>query len=197
MPKKNGKNGNGKNENNLPLVGRPTYYHPVFVKIAEYHARRGVFTKETTANSIAEMFGVCKKTIYNWFASHPEFLHAIRKLQDIDDSQVESSILNNAIGYEYEERYENYKVVDGIEVLQTITHAKKWNAGNPADRKFWAINRMGWKYNEGEDPNSLAQNFAETILRLAKERNSKIEIIANEEAGEAENLPLKVSEGGG
>lgn len=51
--------------------GRPTSYEPRFCEELIAHMKGG-YSFESFAGAI----GVCRKTIYNWEAEHPEFLHA-------------------------------------------------------------------------------------------------------------------------
>lgn len=56
-----------------------------------------------TDSEIADFFGVCRMTIWNWKNAHPDFAEAMELGKAIADARVERSLYQMAIGYEQEE----------------------------------------------------------------------------------------------
>ncbi len=79
-------------------VGRPTDYTPLYNEQAKKLAALGA-----TDLDVADFFGVCEKTIYNWMKEHEEFLQAIKEGKALVDDMVEKALLQRALGYSHAE----------------------------------------------------------------------------------------------
>ena len=79
-------------------MSRPEKWSDDFLRVAEHACRLGATDQE-----IADMLGVCVRTIYNWRAEKPEFAQALKVGKDIADERVERSLYQKAIGYEQDE----------------------------------------------------------------------------------------------
>jgi hypothetical protein len=75
--------------------GRPTNYRPENAEIAYSACMLGA-TNET----LAERFGVCRRTIDNWIATIPEFSHAVKQGREGADEAVISALFARATGME-------------------------------------------------------------------------------------------------
>jgi hypothetical protein len=60
-------------------VGRPTDYDPAFCDRVEDLGKEGYSKAE-----IAAELGKCRKTLDNWAAEHPDFLHALNRAKDFE-----------------------------------------------------------------------------------------------------------------
>lgn len=56
-----------------------------------------------TVDQIAEFFGVCEKTFYNWMNKNPDLLAAVNEGRDVADARVERSLFERATGYSHPE----------------------------------------------------------------------------------------------
>ena len=77
-------------------AGRPTKYLREYADQAEKLARLGL-----TDFEIAQYFGVCERTIYNWKNEHPEFLQAVNVPKKVADDRVVRSLYHRAVGYSH------------------------------------------------------------------------------------------------
>ena len=75
--------------------GRPTTYKPENAEIAHHACMLGA-----TNESLAERFGVCRRTIDNWIATIPEFSDAVRRGREVADASVVGALFARATGME-------------------------------------------------------------------------------------------------
>ncbi len=96
-----------------------------------------------TEAEIAEVIGVCLKTIANWKGKHPELLHAVREARQVADDLVEASLYQRAVGYTHpEEKVFQYE--GGV-----VTHdTKKHYPPDTAAAMFWLRNRQPGRWKE-------------------------------------------------
>lgn len=114
-----------------------------------------------TEAEIAEVVGVCPRTIANWKGKHVELLHAVRESKQVADDLVEASLYQRALGYEHpEEKVAITKLGDVI----PYTVAKKYPPDTTA-AMFWLRNRQPerWKEKTEGDVN-VNNNFNPTTL---------------------------------
>lgn len=78
-------------------VGRPSLYRPEYAEQAEKRCEAGATDLE-----LADFFEVSVRTIHNWKAEHPEFLHALRVGKAAADDRIERSLFNRAAGYSFD-----------------------------------------------------------------------------------------------
>lgn len=110
--------------------GRPTLYKPEYVDDVYKLCLLGL-----TDEKIATFFEVDVSTINNWKKEHPEFFESLKKGKVIADSEVASTMLKRALGYEYEEVEKDEQ---GVIVKKVIKHM-------PADPRClfkWLDNRQ-------------------------------------------------------
>jgi hypothetical protein len=131
--------------------GRPSKYNTDYVRMA-YE----VMLLGATINDLAIVLNVNADTIYSWQKSYPEFSESIRRGRDYFDSdKVERSLLQRALGYNYDkikyqlippplpehptqEQIETAdKNVIAIPIQKTTKHVP------PSDKaiRFWLMNR--------------------------------------------------------
>ena len=80
--------------------GRPTSYKKEYNKEVIKLCRLGATDLE-----IADFFGICEATLYNWKHEHPEFLEAIKEGKIQSDANVSNSLYKRACGYMKEGRH--------------------------------------------------------------------------------------------
>ena len=105
-----------------------TKYQLDFPQRAKQYAREGMIDTQ-----IAKALGVSCNTLYKYKAKYPEFVEALREGKAPINSMVEDSLLQTALGYEYEEQTVEQKIeVDGdgkkkvisMTVKKTTKHAR-------------------------------------------------------------------------
>ena len=118
--------------------GRPTTYRPENAEIA----RKTCIVGETN-ESLAERFGVCRRTIDNWIATIPEFSDAVRQGREVADEAVISALFARATGMEQK-------------MTKVFCHRGQPVTANytvqlPPDVRacfFWLRNRRPWQWRE-------------------------------------------------
>lgn len=94
-------------------VGRPTDYHFKYCEQAKMLCLLGA-----TDEQIAEFFGICVATYYNWRNEHPEFLEAVKSGKKIANAEVAHSLFSRAKGCTVKETtYERVDLRDNLETL--------------------------------------------------------------------------------
>ena len=117
-----------------------------------------------TDKNLAELFGVCLRTIHYWKQRHPEFGQALKEGKEhFDSSCVERSLLQAALGAEYEEIHEqNGKVV------KKVTRHK---APDIKACMFWLKNRQPQRW---RDKAEMAQELGEDLAQLLNEAKARM-----------------------
>ena len=115
------------------MTGRPTKYNPgIHTQLVFWMAKNGL-----TDNQISKQLHITKQTLNNWKKRHSEFFDSLKKGKDQIDILVEGSLLQRALGYEYEETHREKK--DG---KMTITRKiKKHVHPEVIAQIFWLKNR--------------------------------------------------------
>jgi hypothetical protein len=92
-------------------------YRPEFIAMAERLSRIGLTDLE-----LAEFFGTCPATLYNWKSKHPEFAAAIKLGKVEADDRVEESLYRRAVGYSIrvEKLFAHQGVVTRAETVEHI-----------------------------------------------------------------------------
>jgi hypothetical protein len=67
----------------MPAPGQPTLYRPEYVELAHNYCLLGA-TNET----LAEFFGVARRTIQNWIATHTDFADAVYRGRAVADGVI-------------------------------------------------------------------------------------------------------------
>jgi hypothetical protein len=116
-------------------MARSSSYKPEFVAQAKKLAAHGL-----TDIEIADVLGVCKRTLYRWKSDYPEFAKAMKLGKKGPDDRVAASLFQRAVGYEH----------DAEKVFQhngTIVRAKTTEhiPASVTAAIFWLKNRAGWK----------------------------------------------------
>lgn len=128
-----------------------------------------------TEAQIADIVGVCTKTISNWKGKHQELLHAVNESKLVADELVEISLYRRALGYTHPEE----KVF--LDKGEIVTHqTQKHYPPDTQAAMFWLRNRQPkrWKEKTEGDVNvnnnvSLSSLSDEQLDALLKERLEK------------------------
>ncbi|MES2042554.1 MAG: helix-turn-helix domain-containing protein [Pseudomonadota bacterium] len=75
-------------------AGRPSSYTPALAGIAERLCRNGATDAE-----IAEILGICVRTLYRWRGEHEAFAAAFTVGKELADDRVERALYQRAVGY--------------------------------------------------------------------------------------------------
>ncbi|KKL16506.1 hypothetical protein LCGC14_2494880 [marine sediment metagenome] len=115
------------------MTGRPSKYNPgIHTQLAYWMAKNGL-----TDAQMAEQFHITKQTLYNWKSRHAEFLDSTKNGKEQIDVLVQGSLLQRALGYEYEEIHKE-KVDGRMAVTKKI---KKHVHPEVVAQIFWLKNR--------------------------------------------------------
>ncbi len=149
-------------------------------KIIEY-AKEGLFMKE-----IALKMGISRSTLYEWKEKSSDISDALKKGKEkgfeLANEKVENALLQRALGYDYEERTEEYEYIVGDKktgaIIRALTKEKVTTKHVVADvgaQAFWLKNRSpeNWKEKQevqvtGEVNNPLAGLTTEELRSLVE-----------------------------
>lgn len=136
------------------MRGRPTKYEAKkHIQLARLCARAG-YTDEETAKELE----VATSTLYKWKVEHKEFSEALKENKKIVDDRVKASLLNRALGYEYEEEV---STKNGIVRITKVMHP------DPTSAIFWLKNRQSQEWRDKRDV-ELDTNVPITINIVGK-----------------------------
>ena len=78
-------------------LGRPSAFNAALCE-----KMISLYKSGKTDAEVAEIIGVCVRTIHIWKGKHPDFLHSLKEAKAIADDLVEASLFSRAIGYTHE-----------------------------------------------------------------------------------------------
>lgn len=113
--------------------------------MAEGYAREG-FTDE----QIAAKLGIHKDTFYQYQKRYPDFSDSIKRGKAPVDTEVENSLLRNALGFEYEETTQEIRIINGKE-YKTIRKTKKFVVPSTTAQIFWLKNRKPHRWRDKQE----------------------------------------------
>lgn len=116
----------------VPGPGRKSKYRPEFADQARKLCLLGAVDEE-----LADFFGVCVATIYNWQGEHPAFLEAIRAGKVVADAEVADSLYKRATG----EHIQLEKIVKNSDGNFEAVRYKSYLPGDPNAAFKWLLNR--------------------------------------------------------
>lgn len=121
--------------------GAKSSYQDKFAKMAEKACQAGF-----TDIEVADLLGVCVRTINTWKIEHVEFAAALKSGKDEADERVERSLYARAMGYEHPEV--DIRVI-GQEIIKTPI--RKFYPPDTTAAIFWLKNRRpdDWRDQKG------------------------------------------------
>jgi len=166
----------------------PEYNEKIHCKVAAALARQG-----KTRPEIAEIIGVNQSTLWRWGEAHEEFRTALRACAREADAQVEASLFQRAIGYEYDE----LKVIDD----GGRRRVEKTRKSIPPDyqaQNFWLRNRQADRWKEHPEPEARSTDVGLIVDFLAVIRAEEALPALGPAADEIiiEQQPPAIDEGG-
>ncbi len=115
------------------MTGRPSKYNPgLHTQLVYWMAKNGL-----TDAQMAEQLHITEQTLNNWKVRHSEFFESIKKGKEQIDVLVQGSLLQRALGYEYEEIHKE-KVDGRMTVMKKI---RKHVHPEVVAQIFWLKNR--------------------------------------------------------
>lgn len=81
----------------MSAEGRPTKYSK---ELSEQAYK--LYLLKATDEEVADFFGVCVATLFNWREEHPEFLEATSRGKVQADAEVAEKLRHRALGYSHE-----------------------------------------------------------------------------------------------
>jgi DNA-binding XRE family transcriptional regulator len=132
-----------------------------------------------TDEQIAKNLGISRDTLYVYKKEHPDFSDALKRGKEVVDREVENSLLNNALGYDYTEQQaikvkEVYYDTQGkrceneeVKIIEITKH-------KPAETTatiFWLKNRKPEQWRDKTEVES--NNTNDTTVRIKLEGELK------------------------
>jgi len=75
----------------MATPGQPTLYKPEYCELAHNYCLLGA-----TNEVLGDFFGVTRRTIQNWIATHPDFAEAVRRGRAVADARVVRALFDRA-----------------------------------------------------------------------------------------------------
>ena len=135
----------------MSAPGRPTDYKPEYCELGRNYCLLGA-----TNEVLAGFFGVTRRTIQNWIATHPDFADAIHKGRVVADARVARALFERARGFSHQ--VTRTTLYQGEE--RTITNTVSYPPDTQACM-FWLRNRQRqyWQA-KAEAPSEVADDMA-------------------------------------
>jgi hypothetical protein len=125
-----------------------------------------LYEKGKTDDQVAEIIGVCPRTIANWKGNHPEFLQTLKESKQIADDLVEASLFSRAVGYSHVEE----KVFCHEGCIVTHETVRQYPPDTAA-AIIWLKNRNPKRWRE-KMPDEAAVNISISLAeKIAKARS--------------------------
>ena len=124
------------------MIGRPSKYNPgIHTQLAYWMAKNGL-----TDAQMAEQFHITEQTLNNWKVRHSEFFESLKKGKDQIDVLAQGSLLQRALGYEYEEIHKERVTIkldngDTTSRMVVVKKIKKHVQPDVVAQIFWLKNR--------------------------------------------------------
>jgi hypothetical protein len=117
-------------------MGAPPKYQEDFARMAEVACHDGATDKK-----LAELFGVCERTVNNWKRKHLDFLQSTQRGKDEFDSNiVEYALKKISLGIHYTETTREARGENGE--LVVTKKVRKFIPPNDRAIRFWLKNRQ-------------------------------------------------------
>jgi hypothetical protein len=78
----------------MPTPGQPTLYKPEYIKLAHNYCLLGAANE-----TLGDFFGVTRRTIQNWIATHPDFANAVYRGRGVADGVIVRALFDRAKGF--------------------------------------------------------------------------------------------------
>jgi hypothetical protein len=114
---------------------------PDIIRQAQILAIKG-FTDE----EMAEMFGVCRRTISTWKVEYPQFAKSVQEGKEIADAGVERSLFERATGYSHPDVH-----ISNYQGTITKTPIIKHYPPDPTAMIFWLKNRKPKEWRDRQE----------------------------------------------
>lgn len=141
--------------------------------LIEGWARDGVTYKQIAK----EKLKISTSTLCVWQHKYPEINKALKRNGEIVDREVENSLLNRALGYNYTETKTTTENVGGIEVVKTEVFEKHM-PGDVTACAIWLNNRKPQQFRRNHNVEKLKEKeleLKEKTLEKAKTENGILE----------------------
>ena len=133
--------------------GRESSYSPDILPLVEKFCRLGA-----TDIEVADMLGVCVRTVYRWKAEHEEFSHALKVGKDASDERVVNSLYARATGYQHPE--DKVFMVEGEPVVVPTT---KHYPPDATSALFWLKNRRPDEWRDKKEVEDVTPDDSATV----------------------------------
>jgi hypothetical protein len=179
------KNKGGAPKGNKNAVGNPGGGRPTDYQGEKSCAAARVMAKlGATDKQIAEGLGIDLSTFHRWRFTHVEFSQAIQMGKDVIDNAVERSLVQRALGYDYET--EKALSVGGVGVVKTIV--KEHALPDVGAQKFLLTHRKE-EYRDKKEVTHvhelgawLRKSLEDMSARAKLERSERAKLIEHEPA---------------
>lgn len=119
-------------------MSRPTKWNPDYAPMVKKACELGA-----TDEDLADMLGVCRRTINTWKVTIPEFSASLKVGKEVADDMVERSLYSRAIGYSHPED-KIFSSQDGPITIPTMKHYPP----DATSAIFWLKNRRPEQWRE-------------------------------------------------
>jgi hypothetical protein len=113
-------------------TGQPTLYKPEYIELAHNYCLLGA-TNET----LGDFFGVTRRTVDNWIATHPDFADAVYRGRAVADGVIVRALFERAKGFSHQVTRTTLYQGKEYKITNTVSY--------PPDTQacmFWLRNRQ-------------------------------------------------------
>lgn len=127
----------------------------------DYHCLliEGLLKDGKTEYEAAEIMELSISTFKRWKKNYPEFLNAVKKGKEPVNYKIVNSMINAAIGFEYEEVKTYLSTDDKGKKVTRIEKTKKYYPPNTEAGKFMLKNRMPESYRDKQEIDQTNKNI--------------------------------------
>jgi len=131
--------------------GHPSLYKPEYCELGHNYCLLGATNEE-----LGGFFGVTRRTIDNWIATHPDFAKAVHDGRAVADAIIARSLFSRAKGFKHEVTRITLYQGEERKVTNTVEY--------PPDTQacmFWLRNRrrQSWSEKAGNEPEGGAPDM--------------------------------------
>ena len=148
--------------------GAPTKYMPEYVDIAARLCEKGLIDGE-----IADVLGVCERTIHSWKLAHEEFSAALERSKGLVNDMVEQTLIMKAQGFE---RKVEKATASGKSVM-----INEYFPPDFSSIKLWLQNRMPDVYRDRTEKN-ITHNISDGLRAALEDMSERSRLLRAERA---------------
>lgn len=146
--------------------GRPSDYDPETTPALAAK----VCALGATDEELADVLGVCARTVYRWKLDHEEFCQALKAAKAAADDRIERSLYQKASGFYYTEQ-QAFKLKAGQDKEETeVVDVEKFCPPDTTAGIFWLKNRRSQDWRDKQEvEHEVSKDVAGLLKRISSQ----------------------------